>query len=138
MQEMLKTYSQKGDCKSYATGSDSFPVADSNVISIKVTVNGTEGTFLVDTGASYVALNPEFANRAGIYGSGVRRMMTANGEIDAKPATGSIRVGKLHADDVPIVVLEKSMGKTDGLLGRSFLSRFEMTVSKNRLTLKTK
>ncbi len=138
MQEMLRGFSQKGNCKSYATGSDSFPVPDSGVIIVKASVNGTEGTFAVDTGASYVAVSPEFASRAGLSASGVRRMMTANGEADAKPAIAAIKLGKLQASDVPIVVLEKSLGKTDGLLGRSFLSRFEMNVTKTRLTLKTK
>jgi aspartyl protease family protein len=139
LRALLANFSEKGKCTSYAKGDDSFPVLNSGVISVRANVNGIDGTFIIDTGASFVAVNQDFADRAGISVSGIERMSTANGDANAKLSKAStIRLGKLQADDVPLVVLAKPMSKIDGLLGRSFLSRFEMTVTKTRLTLKTK
>jgi aspartyl protease family protein len=136
---MLASFSEKGKCTSYATGSDSFPVLNSGTISVRANVNGIEGTFVIDTGASYVSVNRDFADRAKIATNGTQRVVTANGEANVEMSkAATIRLGKLRADDVPLVVLSKPMNKLDGLLGRSFLSRFEMTVTKSRLTLKTK
>jgi aspartyl protease family protein len=60
------------------------------------------------------------------------RVQTANGVSTAEPSSaGKIQVGHVEADDVAAVVLSgdnKPLGDgIDGLLGRSFLSRFDVT-----------
>ncbi len=136
---MLENLSQQGNCTSYATGTDSFPVLNLGVISVKAQINGVAGTFVVDTGATFVALNQDFAERAKISGGDEEMFFTANGETAGQMAKAStIKLGKLQANDVPLVILSKVTKGFDGLLGRSFLSRFEMTVTGSRLTLATR
>jgi clan AA aspartic protease (TIGR02281 family) len=136
---MLDQLSREGNCASYAQGSDSFPVTNSSAIFVKAKVNGTVGTFVVDTGASFVALGDDFANRATIAGGSEALFSTANGATRGMVSTaGTIRLGKLQANDVPVVILQKVGDGIDGLLGQSFLSRFEMTLTASRLTLATK
>jgi len=136
---MLQNLSQQGHCTSYAVGRDSFPVTGSGVIHVRAKINGVWGQFVVDTGASFVALNPDFAERAGVKGDEDVAFTTANGETSGKVAKAdTIQLGKVQANDVPVIIMASRIRKLDGLLGRSFLARFEMTVTASSLTLATK
>jgi aspartyl protease family protein len=82
--------------------------------------------FLVDTGASVVAIPEREAARVGIRPS--RReytvqMKTANGTVMAAPTQlRMVEVGGIIARDVPAVVMpDAALG--ENLLGMSFLSR---------------
>lgn len=130
---IIASYSGKQSCPStYASGKDSFARPSGNTIRVVAKINGVTGTFIVDTGATYVTLTDAFAHRARIDTAHAQkvRLQTANG-----PTTGlltqatSVSVGQVQAADVPVSVDTKSgatLGKSvDGLLGQSFLSRFE-------------
>lgn len=88
-------------------------------------VNGTTINFLVDTGASGIALAYEDARRSRITVN--RSAFTVVGEGASGPVKGQviriddIRLGGEHARHVPGVVLE---GGAKSLLGQSFLERF--------------
>jgi aspartyl protease family protein len=91
-------------------------------------VNGAEVRFLVDTGATLVALSAGDAVRLGIdYRKGEPSLMnTANGVAPAyKVKLDSLRIGDITANNVDAVVLEGS-GPGVALLGMSFLNRMEM------------
>jgi len=85
-------------------------------------VNGARIRFLVDTGASFVALSPADAQRAGIaLGAERARAMAAGGEIEVIPVTiDRIAVGPLAASGVEGAVIEDL---PVSLLGQSFLAR---------------
>ena len=95
-------------------------------------VNGTWVRFLVDTGATAVALTPADAARLGFkpadlhYG---QEIVTAAGASRAATVTlASVAVGDARIDDVSAVVVEK--GLDTSLLGMSYLgrlARFEAT-----------
>ncbi len=94
---------------------------------IEAAVNGTTIRFLVDTGASVVALSPDDARAVGI-SDGVLRFSetvnTANGQTHAAQATlRSVRLEQLEMLEVPAVVMQQSMPVS--LLGMSFLRRLE-------------
>lgn len=99
-------------------------------------VNGIPMRFVVDTGATAVALSAADALRLGIdWRNGTRRaMQTANG-----PTAGylvkldKIRVGGIELHDVDAVVLEQGAGV--GLLGMSFLNRVDMRRDGDTMTL---
>ena len=92
---------------------------------VEASVNGARIRFLVDTGATMVALTPEDAQAAGLSGASLTyslRMNTAHGEAKAARATlREVRLGQLSVEDVPAVVMEEDMPVS--LLGMSFLNR---------------
>ncbi|GAB3664339.1 retropepsin-like aspartic protease family protein [Ramlibacter alkalitolerans] len=99
-------------------------------------INGRAVQFLVDTGATSVAMGVQEAERLGIdYRKGqLTRGNTANGTVTAYLVRlNSVRVGEVEVFDVEAAVLPVSGGPI--LLGNSFLSRFQMTRLNDQLVL---
>ena len=99
-------------------------------------VNGAQIHFLVDTGASMVALTPDDAQRAGIALSNDRVVAQgAGGSVEVTPVTiDRIAAGPLEARDVPGAVAREL---PISLLGQSFLSRVgNVQISGDRMTLR--
>jgi aspartyl protease family protein len=97
---------------------------------LTASVNGAPVRFLVDTGASTVALSPADARAAGINPSALvfdKTTTTANGVVRVAPVIlREIRIEQLSVENVAAVVDANLSGS---LLGMSFLSRlksFEM------------
>jgi aspartyl protease family protein len=142
---IIKNYAAQGKCATtYATGSDRFPTQGKNVIVAKVNINGTDGKFIVDTGASFIAVNKAFATRAKLPldDAGGISLQTANGVSQGTRTTSTtVKVGRVEANDVTTIVLgdETALGSdVDGLLGRSFLSRFDVTFGSREWRIETK
>jgi aspartyl protease family protein len=90
-------------------------------------VNGGSVRFLVDTGATMVALPGSVADRLGIdYRKGSRGMIqTAAGPTVAyRIKLDEVRLGGIRLQNVDAVVLQNGLGIA--LLGMSFLNRVEM------------
>lgn len=85
-------------------------------------VNGARVRFMVDTGASVVALTPADARRAGIaLGDDRSVAVGAGGEVEVVPVTiDRIAIGALAAGDVRAVVAQDL---PVSLLGQSFLAQ---------------
>ena len=139
MRNLLALYAAKGKCLAFASGAASFPVVGGNVIQARVAINGFPGTFIVDTGASFVTVDAAFAAKAHLSATQAPRTRaeTANGAVYTRLGTAAtVEVGSAEARQVPVAILDKPMGGADGLLGRSFLSRFDVTIGDTRWTLK--
>jgi aspartyl protease family protein len=90
-------------------------------------INGKAVSFLVDTGATAIALGQADADRIGLnYKDAPRGFAgTANGRIPVNLVTlSSVRVGDVEIANVQAVVMPASMQHV--LLGNSFLTRFQM------------
>jgi aspartyl protease family protein len=89
-------------------------------------VDGLRLSFMIDTGASVIALTTSDAARLGIHPAPlefVAQVKTANGMVRAAPARlDAVEVGDLVVRDVAAVVLPDE-ALNDNLLGLSFLSR---------------
>ncbi|MBC8054996.1 MAG: retroviral-like aspartic protease family protein [Rhizobiales bacterium] len=99
-------------------------------------INGKAVRFLVDTGATYVSMGINEAERLGLaYRTGQRGMtQTANGAMAVyKVSLGSVRVGDVQVYNVEALVGEAPMDQV--LLGNSFLTRFQMKRENDTLTL---
>jgi aspartyl protease family protein len=99
-------------------------------------INGGSVRFLVDTGASGVALPAADARRLGIdYRKGARgQSNTAGGVVPVFRITlDRVRVGGIELTNVEGVVIEK--GLDIALLGMSFLSRVDMKHDGQTMTL---
>jgi aspartyl protease family protein len=133
---IIEDYMKKGNC-SLATGNEeAFPAPrQGRPIALQVAINGKRGIFILDTGATLVALKRAFAKKASVVvdeGSAVR-LHTANGMSDGKLGrAATIQLRSLQAKDVPIVIQDDDKATfgdgVDGLLGMSFLSRFKVTI----------
>ena len=93
---------------------------------VDAVVNGARVHFLVDTGATFVALTMHDAEAAGIGHGGLAfsgRTSTANGVARVAPVElREVRVGQFSALDIHAVVAE-NLGIS--LLGQSFLNRLD-------------
>jgi aspartyl protease family protein len=90
-------------------------------------INGKGVTFLVDTGATKIALGQPDADRLGIdYRNAPRSVAsTANGNVAISAVTlSSVRIGDVEIANVEAVVMPSAMPHV--LLGNSFLTRFQM------------
>ncbi len=90
-------------------------------------VNGKPARFMVDTGATLVAMGRDEAQRLGLDLSGATQGMTqtANGPAPILLVTlGSVRVGEVQVSNVAAAIVPQPMPYL--LLGNSFLSRFQM------------
>lgn len=104
------------------------PASGDHQYYITAAVNDAPASFLVDTGASYVALRQSDAERAGIYTAWTdynHPVRTANGETKAALVTiGSIEIDAIRVEDVKAFILpDDQLGVN--LLGMSFLSRIK-------------
>jgi len=133
----------KGNCAQvYAKGVAHIPRRSNGVATARVQVNGVEGTFIVDTGASFLTLTENFAARVKpqMFKTDSVEMQTANGTTAAKLATvDSVKLDDLSASDVPTIITSKDVGKgVDGLLGMSLLSRFTVAIRDREIQLTAK
>lgn len=101
---------------------------------VTIRVNGDhEAQLILDTGASHTVLSRALAIRAGLLGhspNGVT-MNTVGGPVQAEVVrVNSIRVAEMEVTDsvVTIFDLPDAPPGIDGLLGLSFLGRFEVTL----------
>ena len=146
-QKIVSDYERQGNCPVQAGGGkERFALRGGNrVVHAKAEINGVRGVFVIDTGASFVSVKKSFADRAKIaYANGGDiTLNTANGTAKGKLAKADkVALGRLQAGSVPVVVQdtdEKSYGAgVDGLLGMSFLSRFEVQMADGFLEVRSR
>ncbi|WP_447777068.1 retropepsin-like aspartic protease family protein [Variovorax boronicumulans] len=90
-------------------------------------INGRAVTFMLDTGATTIALSAVDAQRIGLdYSKGqLVQMRTANGNAAGyRLRLQSVRVGDVEVYDIDAIVSQQPMPYV--LLGNSFLNRFSM------------
>lgn len=99
-------------------------------------INGRATQFLVDTGATAVAIGQADAARIGLDLATAQRVMasTANGQVPVHRLTLSVvRLGDVEVHNVDAIVMPGNMEHV--LLGNSFLTRFQMRRENDQLTL---
>lgn len=115
-------------------------VGRNNQFKTSGSINGRSVGFLVDTGATVVAMNKNHAASLGLnYEKGsVAKVETAGGVISAYQVfVDSITVGGIKAVNVEVAVLEGDH-PSDILLGMSFLQHVEIQKSEGLMTLVSK
>ena len=90
-------------------------------------INGRPVQFMVDTGATVVAISQTEAERIGLAWRDAPRAVTqtANGAVPVhRVSLNAVRVGEVEVANVDAIVMPAQMPYV--LLGNSFLSRFQM------------
>ena len=134
VQAIIADYNAKGKCEAANSRAEEVfrrPL-NNGVLKLPVVINGVRGTFIMDTGATFVAMNNAFAEKAKVQidRDSTVKLHTANGVVDGKRGhAATIQLRSLQAKDVIIVVQSGPFGQgVDGLLGLSFLSRFKVSI----------
>ena len=102
-------------------------------------INGKPVNFMVDTGATIVALSQAEANRIGLDWKRGRPGLsqTANGTVPVYNVNlGAVRVGDVQISNVAAVVVPAEMPLV--LLGNSFLNHFNMRRDNDVMRLEKK
>lgn len=126
-----------GNCKPKSSGKTSIklnPKGDLVEVAAKVE-NQRAKLVLYSTG--YVTLTQAFATKAGITPSSEEVSVFAGGKLTpAKLAKVSVMsVGEARSTEVPVAIVETLPGEVDGLLGNSFMWRFDVERKENTLAL---
>jgi tetratricopeptide (TPR) repeat protein len=142
--KVISEFAEKGSCDAgFATGSArvSLP-GQTNIKLLHVVINGVEGNFILDTGATFVSVTSQFAVRAAIPTESSNQivMKTVGGTALAEIGSANIvRVDKAEARGVVVAVNKSTAApfgdRIDGLLGMSFLARFNLSLSQSRIEL---
>jgi aspartyl protease family protein len=102
-------------------------------------VNGTPVHFLVDTGATSIALTREDAQKIGLQfseGEFTARAQTASGTVGLKPVLlDRVTLGPLEATQVEAAIVEEGLGQS--LLGQSWLKQVgTVTIENDKMMLR--
>ncbi|WP_373531454.1 TIGR02281 family clan AA aspartic protease [Vampirovibrio sp.] len=92
----------------------------------------TEGTFIIDTGATYTSISQQMAEHLGLDLRQCEKVLitTANGQIEVpKILIETLKVNGLEAHNVEATVIPVRQGSSfSGLLGLSFIRQFVVTI----------
>lgn len=99
-------------------------------------INGVAVTFMLDTGATAVALGPELARKVGVVAGQPVVTRTANGSVRGYRTTlESVKLGNIEQADVPATV-SPGLDGMQVLLGMSFLRHLELIQRGETMTLR--
>lgn len=102
---------------------------------LKGTINNIPVTFLLDTGASSVAVSDELANRAGLDPKAQLTAETANGSaVGYFTVIDTIVLGTVELNNVNAVIVP-NMSSDQALLGMNVLRRFQINQTENTMVL---
>jgi aspartyl protease family protein len=98
-------------------------------------INGEPVEFLLDTGATYVAVSSALAERLGLEATGSAWFNTANGRVRGELTTlDEVSLGGFAAREVRGSISPGMEGEV-ALLGMSFLNRFDIEIRDARMVL---
>lgn len=101
------------------------------------TVNGRAVMFMVDTGASLVVVSDAFARSAGVPEGLPTTFRTANGDLQGRIVKDvPVTLGPIRVSGVRVGVGLVGGDEDAALLGQSFLSKFDITMTKEQMTLR--
>jgi aspartyl protease family protein len=100
------------------------------------TINGLDVVFLLDTGATEIAIPESIANKIGLIKKQSIRIKTANGTTTAyHTRIDSAALGEIKLYDLNATILT-NMNGDEVLLGMNFLKHFEIIQKGKTLTIK--
>ncbi len=98
-------------------------------------INGARAEFIVDTGATDVAVSAEVARRAGLVAGPAVAVTTANGRATAYVTRiDELKLGTIVEHNVRATIVP-NLGEIEVLLGMSFLKRLDFAQNGDALIL---
>jgi len=111
-----------------ATNAQAHLISNGGMFTVTGSINQQLADFVVDTGASYITMNPQHAKRLNLDYSNAQKIMmnTAKGKTTAHVFTvKSVRIGGIELHNVKAAVVHE-LDSSKMLLGMSFLNQVEM------------
>lgn len=109
-------------------------VADDGHFRVSGTINGKNVVFLLDTGASSIAVSQRLAKHIGLPFGAARQITTANGNVVARRTViDELVFGGWHFHQIPAVILPEMDDEV--LLGMSVLHRLHWQQNRGTLQL---
>lgn len=100
-------------------------------------VNGYPVQFMIDTGATLVAVSDSVAQKAFLTGGTPTTFQTANGDRAGRVVDGvGVSIGPVSVTGVKVGVGLSMADENQALLGQSFLSKFSITMDGSTMVLK--
>lgn len=100
-------------------------------------INGHPVAFLVDTGATDVALSEDLADKLGLARLGGSFSQTANGVVAVWQANlDTVELGTIQLNNVRSAIMPSMPGDDQVLLGMSFLKTLDFQQQDDKLTLR--
>lgn len=100
------------------------------------TINNEDVVFLLDTGATQIAIPERVADRLGLKKQRATMIKTANGDTLAyQTQLDSVAIGDIKLNNLRATILENMSGN-EILLGMNFLKHFEITQKGKMLTIR--
>ena len=100
-------------------------------------INGQPVQFMVDTGASVIAVTDALAQRAGLEGGEATQFRTANGLRPGRVVVAqSVTVGPLRVSSLRVGTGYTGETVGDALLGQIFLQHFDVQMQRDRMVLR--
>ena len=100
-------------------------------------INGQPVRFMVDTGASLIAVTDALAQQAGLQGGQVTQFRTANGVRSGRVVVAqSVAVGAFVVSGLRVGTGYTGEAAGDALLGQNFLQHFEVQIQRERMVLR--
>ncbi len=120
-----------------ASGQVEMPRSRDGHYYLKGSINGQPLVFLVDTGATSVAVSAAFARQAGLPRGYPLRFSTANGTTEGELVGGqTVEAGGLVVSNIDVGVGLQMEKPELALLGQSFLRHVDVLQSGDRLLLR--
>lgn len=111
------------------------PVARDGHYYLDGSVNGVPLRFVIDTGATYVAVSGKFAAAARLPEGVKGYFSTANGTVEGRIVKDQVvAAGGFRVEGISVAVTP--LGGRTGLLGQNFLKRFEVSQSDGVMRLR--
>ena len=111
------------------------PMGNDGHFHLRAELNGQAVRFVVDTGATSIALTRRDAGRIGIDTNGLAftgQARTANGVVRTAPVLiDSFSIGEIHDERIMAVVIDGDLDQS--LLGMNYLSRYARVSMQGRL-----
>lgn len=100
-------------------------------------INGQPVRFMVDTGASLIAVTDALAQQAGLQGGEITQFRTANGVRPGRVVVAqSVAVGPLRVSGLRVGTGYTGEAAGDALLGQNFLQHFDVQMQRERMVLR--
>lgn len=132
----MKTFMASRGATVTSTGSLVIPRHSDGHFRVAGTVNGVPVNFMVDTGASLIAVTDAVARKAGLTEGVPTTFRTANGERQGRVSPSrSVTVRNLEVAGLRVGTGYTGDSDEDALLGQNFLRQFDVEIKRDAMVL---